>query len=232
MRIFKLLLTIAVLITVIYLGRRYIFSFIVSKSLNINCSISNVSINPFSGHVSAAKITIKNPRGYHNHKAITIANMSSNLDFCKLIRGEVIISEINLSGVNLFFENKEKTSNISEILSNIRNVSKRDKETKNAVVIDQLNIVNSHITFTSKLDNSVTIDMPSIHKTEFMTKNQNKSITGAAFGVISSFTTVALKIADNSNKPIIGGFVNDLYNISVDFSSMTCGLINETSKIF
>jgi len=231
MKYFKLVLTITVIITVIYLGRGYIFSFIVSKSLDINCSIDSVSINPFSGLISAEKITIKNPPGYHNHNAIKIANVSYHLDFYKLITGEVIISEINLSGVNLFFENRARTSNISEILTNIKNASRSDKESKSAVVIDKLNIVNSQVILTSQLNNSLTFDIPDIHKTDFITKNQNKSITEATFGVISSFATIAVKVASNSNTFEIGGLMNDLYNIGIDLSSFSLNVFNNTAKL-
>ena len=99
-----------------------------SKALGVEVTVRDIDLSLFSGGLQLEGLQVRNPEGYNHENLLKLENISVNTRISSLFKDTVNIQYIKLSGMDLVLEQKNITSNLQEVVSNIKKGRKSDKK--------------------------------------------------------------------------------------------------------
>jgi uncharacterized protein involved in outer membrane biogenesis len=139
------LIAIVILVVVFLLFGTHLIRVAVEKSatrsLGVNVTLVSLGLSPFTGNVSMGELVIANPEGYEHENLMTLTNGDVSARIGSLLSDTVRVKQIELTGLELFIEQKGLGTNLQQILDNIKKQqepSEPKKEGKQVVVEELL----------------------------------------------------------------------------------------------
>lgn len=123
-----------------------------SDILKTELTVDNVSISPFTGEGTLEGLTIANPEGYEGEEAMTIRTISIRMDPLTVLSDTVMIHEVVVQSMEVFFEVDPSGSNLGELHGNVQAYSAETESTYDAaMVIEYFLMEESTLTATSSV---------------------------------------------------------------------------------
>lgn len=92
----------------------------ISKVTQTETTLGEVDISLLSGRVGLNNLTIGNPAGFKDKNALQLGNITVNFDPKSIFTDKIMISNVDISGVNVSTElNAAGKTNINELLNNV-----------------------------------------------------------------------------------------------------------------
>lgn len=92
-----------------------------TKTLGVNVAIDGVTLAILKGQAEINDLVIDNPEGYENPTMLEAGTIDVKLDTSTLFKGDtVVIEKILLDNITVTLEQKGLTSNINEVVNNIK----------------------------------------------------------------------------------------------------------------
>jgi len=82
-------------------------------------TLSGVDVSLLSGNVSIHNLVVGNPKGFKSSEAFRVGEVSVKLDVGSLFSEQIRIEKILIDGAELTYEQRNKTSNIDALKSNV-----------------------------------------------------------------------------------------------------------------
>lgn len=82
-------------------------------------SIGNVSVRILSGYVALSDVKVGNPRGYKAENMVTLEKAVFDIAPLSVFSDKIRIEEITVTGLNLYYEQKLRSNNISDLQANV-----------------------------------------------------------------------------------------------------------------
>jgi hypothetical protein len=92
----------------------------VGYALAVKTSVGSVSIRPMQGSVDLAALSIANPAGFSDHAFLTLDDVSLSVKLSSLLKDEVDVPSLELSGLKLRLEGRGTKTNYATILDNLK----------------------------------------------------------------------------------------------------------------
>ena len=90
-----------------------------SAQTGVQISLDSINISLLRGRVEIRNLIVDNPEGYSSDHAILLGTVNAEIDPWSLLGSKLIIHELTLKNINVNFETKLLTNNISAILDNV-----------------------------------------------------------------------------------------------------------------
>src|SRR4030042_676105 len=182
----------------------------IKKQLNVDASVSKVSLNILSGTVRISDLKIGNPPGYQFEHILETKSIMVKTSIGSLLGSPVEIEQIKIDGIAVTLEQKGLSSNLNDILKSMPEKPKTEtakpKEGGKSVHISSVDINN--ISVTAKLlpipgkSDAVTLKISSLHLS-----NIGGEKSGLADSVKKIFTEIANAIATQGRNILPGDMV-------------------------
>ena len=88
-------------------------------------SLDGVKLDLTTGRGQLSGLTIANPKGFNSDYAFRLENVAVGLNLKSLTGPVIVISEVTIDGAKLIAEQKGATTNLSELLKNVEESSKK-----------------------------------------------------------------------------------------------------------
>ena len=89
-------------------------------------SVESVGLNPLFGSGSIQGLSLGNPDGFDGQRALALENIELDLDLGSLFSGDaIVIEKLHIIGPSVAYERTFRSSNVAEILNNVRGFSER-----------------------------------------------------------------------------------------------------------
>jgi len=96
-----------------------------SEVTGTRVSVSGVELELTSGKGRITGLTIDNPPGYSSPYAFKLSDITVGVEPASITKPVIVISEVSINGASLIAEQKGQSTNLSELLANIENASKK-----------------------------------------------------------------------------------------------------------
>jgi len=96
-----------------------------SEVTGTRVSVSSVELELTSGKGRINGLTIDNPPGYSSPYAFKMSDITVGVEPTSITKPVIVISEVSIKGASLIAEQKGESTNLSELLTNIENASKK-----------------------------------------------------------------------------------------------------------
>lgn len=136
--------TIGVLLLVVYLGATFFLGSIVKSTVNrvgprmtqTRVVLEGATISPISGAGTLTGLSIYNPPGWADGKAIYVGRIHFSVVPSSLFKNHIIVNQIEIDQAEFTYETKIVASNIGDLLKNIEEYSKSKKKDKTPEPVD------------------------------------------------------------------------------------------------
>jgi len=96
-----------------------------SEVTGTRVSVTGVELELTSGKGRITGLTIDNPPGYSSPYAFKMSDITVGVEPASITKPVIVISEVSINGASLVAEQKGQSTNLSELLANIENASKK-----------------------------------------------------------------------------------------------------------
>ncbi len=154
-RLFKIAVYTFVAIIVIVFGLSLTLDSIVksniestgSELLHTNMTVDRVSLSLFQRHGSLNGIQIENPEGFESGDALRIHSINIRMNPFSLLAGTVVIEELEIQNLEIFFQLWATGSNLGRLRSNLQEQVPEpdDTDTRN-IIIDRFLMQETSLT--------------------------------------------------------------------------------------
>lgn len=189
--------------------------------LGVPTKLEHASFRLLQGHVTLRGFMLGNPEGFKTEKAISVGEVTVDLDPKSLLRDTIVIRRVCVDAPDITYELGLGKSNIGRILEQAEepageNAAKPEKKEepggKKAVIEDFL-IENGHVRISATLamGAAVPIPLPTIHLTDIGKEKQGasllevmKQVLGAIVGSVTKVATSAVGLVGEGAKAVGG----------------------------
>ena len=99
--------------------------------LGTNVSVQRIHIEPFNGRVEITNLIIDNPKeSYSSEYAIKLGDIVTDVDLSTVTKKKIHIEEMRMKEVNVNYETNVITSNLQDILDNVKKLDSSEKSEK------------------------------------------------------------------------------------------------------
>ena len=99
--------------------------------LGTNVSVQRIHIEPFNGRVEITNLIIDNPKeSYSSEYAIKLGDIVTDVDLATVTKKKIHIEEMRMKEVNVNYETNVITSNLQDILDNVKKLDSSEKSEK------------------------------------------------------------------------------------------------------
>jgi len=230
----RILLVLLVLIAALVLTANYYLGTIVVKAVNtagptalgVPLKLEDASFRLFQGHLTLRGFLLGNPEGFKTEKAISVDEVTVDLDPKSLLSDTIVIKRIYVNAPDVTYELGLGKSNIGRILeqaggSTEEGAVKEEPEEKpvavekpgKKVVIEDLLIENGRVrvSATMAMGAAAPIPLPEIHLTDIGKDKQGASpievirqVLGAIVGSVTKVVTGAVGLVGDGAKAVGG----------------------------
>ena len=197
----------------------------IKKQLNVNASVSKVSLNIASGSVQISNIKIGNPSGYQYENILETKSIIVKTSIGSLLSNPIEIKQITIDGIAVVIEQKGLSSNLNDILKSMPEKPKTEtsqtKENAKSVHISSVDI--NDISVTAKLlpipgkSDAVTLKISSLHLSDIGGEK-----TTLAENVSRIFTEIAKAIAAKGKDILPGDMLGPIQeNVAKSLEGLT-----------
>jgi hypothetical protein len=118
-----------------------------SELLQTDMTVDRVSLSLFQRHGSLNGIQIENPEGFESGDALRIHSIDIRMNPFSLLSGTVVIEELEIQNLEIFFQLKATGSNLGRLRSNLQEQVPEtgDTATKN-IIIDRFLMQETSLT--------------------------------------------------------------------------------------
>jgi hypothetical protein len=198
----------------------------IKKQLNVNSTVSKVSLKIMSGTIEITDLKVNNPKGYQFENIFEAKSIFVKTSLGKLLSNPVGIDQIKVDGVAMVLEQKGLSNNIKDLL---KGMPAKEEETKAAepnkaaksVHITALDI--NDITVNAKLlplpgkADVASLTIPSLH---FSDIGGDKSSLAQVIGKV--FTEITNAVVKNGTNILPSDMLNSMTNaIEGNFENIT-----------
>jgi hypothetical protein len=201
----------------------------IKKQLNVDASVSKVSLNIASGSVQISNLKISNPPGYQFERILETKSIVVKTSIGSLLSNPIEIKQITIDGIAVVIEQKGLSSNLNDILKSMPEKPKTEtvqtRENAKSVHISSVDI--NDISVTAKLlpvpgkSDAVTLKISSLHLSDIGGKKST-----LAENVSRIFTEIASAIAAKG-KDILPG---DMLGPIQENAAKSLESVSETGK--
>jgi len=157
-----------------------------------------------SGSGKIKGLSVANPQGFSNNKAIEVGTASLALKPSSVLSSKVLVQSVNVDGPEISFEISLQGNNLKQLLANVESASETEKEPAKAegtgkkLQVDDFLFKGGkiHLRASTPLgEKSATVSLPEIHLTNL--GQGPEGITGAELAkiVLTAIETEAAKVA-------------------------------------
>ena len=99
--------------------------------LGTNVSVQRIHIEPFNGRVEITNLIIDNPKeSYSSEYAIKLGDIVTDVDLATVTKKKIHIEEMRMKEVNVNYETNVISSNLQDILDNVKKLDSSEKSGK------------------------------------------------------------------------------------------------------
>ena len=99
--------------------------------LGTNVSVQRIHIEPFNGRVEITNLIIDNPKeSYSSEYAIKLGDIVTDVDLATVTKKKIHIEEMRMKEVNVNYETNVISSNLQDILDNVKKLDSSEKSEK------------------------------------------------------------------------------------------------------
>ena len=99
--------------------------------LGTNVSVQRIHIEPFNGRVEITNLIIDNPKeSYSSEYAIKLGDIVTDINLATVTKKKIHIEEMRMKEVNVNYETNVITSNLQDILDNVKKLDTSEKSEK------------------------------------------------------------------------------------------------------
>jgi hypothetical protein len=99
--------------------------------LGTNVSVQRIHIEPFNGRVEITNLIIDNPKeSYSSEYAIKLGDIVTDINLATVTKKKIHIEEMRMKEVNVNYETNVITSNLQDILDNVKKLDSSEKSEK------------------------------------------------------------------------------------------------------
>ena len=99
--------------------------------LGTNVSVQRIHIEPFNGRVEITNLVIDNPKeSYSSEYAIKLGDIVTDVDLATVTKKKIHIEEMRMKEVNVNYETNVISSNLQDILDNVKKLDSSEKSEK------------------------------------------------------------------------------------------------------
>ena len=99
--------------------------------LGTNVSVQRIHIEPFNGRVEITNLIIDNPKeSYSSEYAIKLGDIVTDVDLSTVTKKKIHIEEMRMKEVNVNYETNVISSNLQDILDNVKKLDSSEKSEK------------------------------------------------------------------------------------------------------
>jgi hypothetical protein len=122
-----------------------------TKALGVNVGVGGVHLRMLLGKVSINDLVVDNPAGYSNKTLLTLGSASVKANIGSMLSDTIRIHEIKLDGIDVDVEQKGLSTNLQDLLNNMKSTEQApapekpapgEKKPGKKLVIDSLEITN------------------------------------------------------------------------------------------
>lgn len=181
------------------------------KIIKAPVTVRNVSLSPFSGNGEINDLVVGNPEGFKSDSSFELGTVKIDIELSSLKSDTVIINEITIDGPKITYERALKTSNIKQILDNVKelagdgkggteepeetpNKPKSDKPAKK-MILRKIALTNTSARVTTTLlsDSAVILSVPDIILTDIGTEKGGATSAEVIQEVLKQVLTAVLQ---------------------------------------
>lgn len=118
-----------------------------SQMLNTTVKVDNASVSVLDGEGTIKGITIQNPKGFSDHPAVQLKQISLKIDLSSLLSDTVIVNDIQIKQPEVYFEQKMSGSNLNTLKNNLGGGS----ESGLNMIVDHLLVEQGQVTLTTDI---------------------------------------------------------------------------------
>lgn len=187
-----------------------------SSALGVPIKLEQASFRLLQGHVTLRGFVLGNPKGFKTENAISVGEISVDLDTRSLLSDTIVIKRIYVDAPDITYELGLGKSNIGRILEQASGPAEPEKKEESSgkkVVIEDLLIENGHVRISATLamGAAAPIPLPTIHLTDIGKEKQGASplevveqVLGAIMGSVTKVVTGAVGLVGDGAK-VVGG---------------------------
>ncbi len=256
----RILLVLLVLIAALVLTADYTLGTIVVKAVNtagpaalgVPLKLEDASFQIFRGHLTLRGFLLGNPEGFKTEKAISVDEVTVELDPKSLLSDTLVIKRIYVNAPDVTYELGLGKSNIGRILeqaggSTEAGAVKEKPEKKpiaeekpgKKVVIEDLLIQNGRVrvSATMALGAAAPIPLPEIRLRDIGKEKQGASpievirqVLGAIVGSVTKVVSGAAVDAAGKTAEVIGDGAKAVGSAAADAAGKTAGMVGDGAK--
>lgn len=122
-----------------------------SKALGVQTTVGGVSLSLLAGKLSLHDLQVDNPPGYQTDSLLKIKSCAAAVDLKSLLSDTIRVKTIRLEGLEITVEQKGFTSNLAEVLENVKKLRSDkpndqepdDDEPTKYLAVDRIEILDS-----------------------------------------------------------------------------------------
>ena len=220
----RIVIVLLILIVALVVTANYYLGAIVIKvaettgasALGVPIKLEQASFRLLQGHVTLRGFVLGNPKGFKTDQAISVGEVTVDLDPKSLLRDTIVIKRIYVDAPDITYELGLGKSNIGRILeqaSGPAEPEKKEEPSGKKVVIEDFLIENGHVRISATLAMGVAapIPLPTIHLTDIGREKQGaspleviKQVLGAIVGSVTKVVTGTVGLVGDGAKAVGG----------------------------
>lgn len=193
----KLLLVLLVLLLVLYVGAQFFLGSIVKAAVNqagprltqSNVVLEGATLSPLSGTGSLTGLTVGNPKGWSDARAIYLGEMRFDAEPMSLFKDAIVVNTLTIDQPEFAYETHLISSNIGDLMKNIEaalgaKAEPQEKEEKpRKFIVKHLRMQNAKVSIGVGTA-SVPLSLPDIELTDLGVKEGGLTPTQLTFAIM------------------------------------------------
>ena len=246
-----ILLVIIVLAVVAYLTAgiwlKTVVSIAVPQMTKTSASLESADVSLFSGRLSLKGFKIANPDGFTNPTAFELGEISVKFEPKSLLTSKVIINEIKIDGTKVDAEISRTgnmnlmvlNNNVQQFLGNpvvstmpseVNNQKPAPSKSAKAVVVKDLKITNSNLSF-ALMGKGMTVSLPNVYEKN-IGEDKKETFADLVGGIFTKLTADSLKAISKAGQESVNQLLDSLAGRSKEASGFVKNLKSQMKTVF
>jgi hypothetical protein len=224
----RILLVLLILIVALVLTANYYLGAIVIKAaetagpsvLGVPIKLEHANFRLLEGHATLRGFVLGNPKGFKTDQAISVGEITVDLDTRTLFSDTIVIKRIYVKAPNITYELGLGKSNIGRILEQAERPAEpetKEEPSGKKVVIEDFLIENGRVRISATLAMGLAapIPLPTIHMTDIGKEEQGaspleviKQVLGAIVGSVTKVVSGTVGLVGDGAKAVGGAAVS------------------------
>lgn len=194
-------LVLLILVLIAYVGAQFFLGSLVKAGVNragprltqSNVMLADASLSPLTGSGTLKGLTVGNPQGWSNARAIYLGEMHFAVQPTSLMSDTIVVNELNINQPEFTYETRVVSSNIGDLMKNIEAAVGSKAEPKDPATVGKKFIVRRLTLQNAKVSLGVgpaafPLELPAIELVDLGVKEGGLTPSQLTFAIMKAIT--------------------------------------------